>query len=290
MDLAALVGLAIRASIFLIVFGLGLGSTRADALSLLHRPRLLVRSLVSMNAVMPLVAAGLAQAFDFHQAVKITLIALAVSRVPPILPRKELKAGGPRSYAIGLLVVAAVLAIVLVPFSVEAIGRLFQTEVRVPASAVARLVAITVLVPIVAGIIVRSLAPALAARLSGPILLGATVLLGIGTLLILFQAWPAAMTLVGNGHVLAIAAFVVIGLAVGHLLGGPDPDERAVLALSTATRHPGVALAIAGITFPAQKLVMGAVLLYLLMATVLSIPYVSWRRRQLAGAPRSAQT
>ena len=65
MDLATLVMAAVLASVSLIVFSLGLGSTQEDALSLLRRPRQLVRSLLSMNVVMPLVAAGLAAAFDF---------------------------------------------------------------------------------------------------------------------------------------------------------------------------------------------------------------------------------
>src|SRR5262245_66230581 len=65
MDLATLVMWAIQASVCLIVFSLGLGSTQEDALYLLRRPRLLVRSLLSMNVVMPLVAAGLAAVFNF---------------------------------------------------------------------------------------------------------------------------------------------------------------------------------------------------------------------------------
>src|SRR5215510_4547149 len=96
MDLATLVSAAVQASVCLIVFSLGLGSTREDALYLLRRPRQLVRSLLSMNVVMPLVAAGLAAVFDFPGALNISLVALAVSPVPPILPMRQLRAGGPR--------------------------------------------------------------------------------------------------------------------------------------------------------------------------------------------------
>jgi len=290
MDLVALLGLAVRASIFLIVFSLGLGATHEDALYLFRRPGQLVRSLLAMNVVMPLVAAGLAAAFDLGVPVEAVLIALAVSPVPPVLPRKELKAGGRASYAVGLLVAAALLAIVFVPLAVEVLGWAFAREARMPASAVARLVAITVLLPIAAGIIVKRVAPALAGRIVGPISVGATVLLGAAALLIMFSAWPAAMALIGNGRVLAIAGFIVIGLVAGHLLGGPDPEDRIVLALSTASRHPGIALAIATTNFPGEKRVIGAVLLYLLVSAIVSIPYLTWRRRRLAGAAGAGGT
>src|SRR5262245_38334249 len=125
MDLAALVGLTVRISIVLIVFSLGLRATHEDALYLFRRPRHAVRSLLSMNVVMPLVAVAIAVAFDLGLAVEATLIALAVSPVPPILPKKELKAGGRASYAVGLLVAEALLAIVFVPLAVESLGWVF---------------------------------------------------------------------------------------------------------------------------------------------------------------------
>ena len=54
--------------------------------------------------------------------------------------------------------------------------------------------------------------------------------------------------------------FSLAGLAVGHVLGGPDRDERTVLGLSTAARHPAKALAIAQRAADPQAL-LAAVLL-----------------------------
>jgi BASS family bile acid:Na+ symporter len=71
---------------------------------------------------------------------------------------------------------------------------------------------------------------------------------------VLIALFPAIISLVGNGTILAFAAFVVVALAVGHFLGGPDPDERTVLALASASRHPAVAIAIAHANFPDEKL------------------------------------
>jgi BASS family bile acid:Na+ symporter len=290
MELATLISIAIRASICLIVFGLALNASPQDALYLFRRPGQLARSLLAMNVIMPLFAAALAAAFDLNPAVKIALIALAVSPVPPVLPKKQLKAGGRASYAVGLLVAAALLAIVFVPVAVELLGEAFGTPAQVSFAAIARLVLSTVLAPLAAGMAVRRVKPGIAERMAQPISLVATVLLVASILPILFTAWPAMVSLVGNGTIVALGAFTLAGLAAGHLLGGSDPDDRAVLALATASRHPGVALAIASANFPEQKLVPAAVLLYLIVSTIVSIPYLIWRRRPHGGMASAVET
>jgi BASS family bile acid:Na+ symporter len=262
------------------VFGLGLSSTFDDTSYLFRRPSEFVRSLLAMAIVMPLVATLLAAAFDFHPAVKIALIALAISPVPPLLPKKQRKAGGRASYAVGLLVAAALLSIVLVPVAVELLGRGFGTATHhISFLAVARLAMMAVLGPLLAGLLFRSVAPAIAERIVRPMSLIATVLLFACALAVLFSAWEPIVSLIGNGTIVALAAFIIIGLITGHLLGGPGDEDRSVLALATAARHSGVAMAIASANFRDQKLAPAAILLYLLLSAILTIPYVMWRRR-----------
>ncbi len=73
-----------------------------------------------------------------------------------------------------------------------------------------------------------------------------------------------------------MVALCVIGLCAGHLLAGPAPGDQTTLALSTAARHPGVALAIARANFPGETLVAPAVLLYVLLNVIVSLPYTKW--------------
>jgi BASS family bile acid:Na+ symporter len=181
-----------------------------------------------------------------------------------------------------LLVAAAVSAIVFVPIEVQLIGQIFGKPVHMPPSAVARIVLVSVLLPLAMGVLARRFAPDLAGRAAKPIGAAATALLILVALLILGSAWRPAVSLIGSGTLVAAMVFVVIGLGVGHLLGGPEPEDRTVLALATACRHPGVAMAIAGANFPAQKLQLPAVLLYILMSAILSIPYLAWRKRRAA--------
>ena len=93
MNLATLIPIVLKTSIILNVFILGFNARPQDAAYLFHRPGKIMRSLLSMNVVMPLFAAGVVAAFELHPAVKIALVTLAVSPVPPMLPKKSLKAG-----------------------------------------------------------------------------------------------------------------------------------------------------------------------------------------------------
>jgi bile acid:Na+ symporter, BASS family len=276
----AIVILALKVSIMLTVFGFGLRATRGDLLYLVRRPGLMARSLAAMFVVMPLVAILLTSVFKFQVPVMIALIALAISPVPPLLPRKIGKAGGVAPYGLGLMITAATISILYIPLATRLIGSYFHKPVNMGPGAVAKLIVVSVLVPIAAGILLQRVAPALAKRIAKPTGLVANVLLTLGFLSTLAFALPKSLSLIGNGTVLALTAFIVAGLVVGHFLGGPDGDERIALSLSTACRHPGLAIAMASANAPQQRSVFSAILLYLLLNAVITSTYVFWRRRK----------
>lgn len=247
---------------------------------MLRNPRQLVRALLPLYIVIPLVAGVMISIFsNIHPAAKIALFALSVSPIPPLLPKKQLKAGGTASYIIGLLVAMSILAIAVVPLLIELFEIAFKRSAGIPPIVVAQIVLTVILVPLAIGLAVRYTLPTLAERAAKPLSSGASVFLLIGVLFILFNAIPAIISLIGNGTLLTIIIFVLIGLTAGHSFGGPDPDDRTALALSTASGHPGMALAIANINFPEQKLSFAAIALYLLVNAIVTIPYLKIRKR-----------
>ena len=279
MTAAQLIGLAIQVSIALIVASVALNARFSDLVSLWHRPALLARSLFSMYIVMPALAVGAALLFDLNVVVEAALIALALAPVPPLLPRKEIeKAGAAPSYTVGLLAAAAAVSIAYVPAALVVVGRIFGRPIHVDEANVVKIVATSIFVPFIAGLLVRRFAPS-AARLARPLGIVATILLIAAALPILVKEWPAIRSLVGSYSVVAAAVFSIVGLAVGHALGGPDPEERTVLALSTASRHPAMALAIAHGGVADTQPLLAAVLLVVIVSTIVSLPYVKWRAR-----------
>jgi bile acid:Na+ symporter, BASS family len=241
-----ILGLALKASIILTLFGFGLRATREDLLYLRRRPRLLVRSFAAMFVVMPLFAIMMTRLVSLNRAVVIALIALSISPVPPILPNKVNKSGGLAPYGLGLMVTAATFSIGFVPLAVYLIGKYFNRPFAMGLGTVAELIVLSVLIPLSAGILFRKVASTAAERIAGPLARIAGVVLLIGVLCLFAFTLPKTWALMGNGTLIALIAFAVVGLAVGHLFGGPGLEERITLALSTASRHPALALAIAG--------------------------------------------
>ena len=284
MNMTAIILLTLKASIILSVFAIGLKATFADATFLFRRPGHLLRALLSMNVLMPLVALALGAPFDLHPAVKIALVVISVSPIPPILPNKALKAGGKEDYTIGLLVATAALSIIFIPITMEIFEKITVVPLSMGAGPVAVLVLTTILAPLIVGIAVRSIAHTIADRVAKPIAVLAFVLLALSALPVLIGAGRAVFSVIGDGTILSLAGFALIGFIIGHLLGGPEPDNRPVLALATASRHPAVALAIAHANFPEQKLAGAAVFLYLILSGILSALYLSWVKRQRAGS------
>lgn len=284
MSLQAMIMLAMQLSIIATIFGFGLEASRADLLYVVTRPGRLARSVFAMFVVMPLLAVALAQAFDFTPAVEIALVALAISPIPPLLPRKQDKAGGRASFALGLMVTMALLSIAFIPIACQLLGHFYGREFSMGLVPIVTLILKVVVLPLLAGMLFRRWQPRLADRIAKPMQIIATIVLTACALAIVVASWHAISAEAGNGTLVAIVAFILVGLVAGHLLGGPNPEDRTVLALSTSSRHPGIAIAMATANFPGNRAITAAILLYLLVNIVVSVPYVMWQRRRLRAA------
>jgi BASS family bile acid:Na+ symporter len=295
--MATLVLAALQLSLVLVVFGAGLTASFGEARDLVSRPRQLGKTLLAMNVLMPLIVLLAVRSVPLHPAVKIALFTLAVSPVPPMLPRQTSSVCLPH-HVFSLLLTTSVLAVVTVPLSFAAGMALIGFPTAIAVERVLLTVLLTVLAPFAAGMLARRWAPKLAGRAMRPLALVANGLLAASVLPILISASGPMLRLIGNGTLLAFALFAGVGLLIGHRLGGPEPGSRAALAIATASRHPGIALVVAQSAFPAHaELVLPALLAYLIMESLVAMVYVRWlRRRQagmlpvLAGSSREAST
>ena len=174
---------------------------------LFRRPSLLARSLVAMFVVMPILAVVLMRVLELRHSLEIALVALAISPVPPLLPKKQDTAGGEAAYALGLMAVVSLLAIAVVPLSLWVLGHYSARPLQMPPAAIAKIVVMMTLLPLVTGVIVRTIAPAVAVRLEKPTKLIAMVLLGVGLGALLIAALPVIAGLIDFRTILTMAVF-----------------------------------------------------------------------------------
>lgn len=278
MSLADIIGLLVRVCILSTVFALGLKATWEDVAYLVHKPQLLVRSFLAMYVLTPLLAVLLVLAFHAPMAVEIAVLLMAISAGAPVLPKKLLKLGANPSYVYSLAVIMALLAIVTVPVSLALLSTFFHRDASVPPGQVASAITMVFLAPLLAGMVVHYFWPALSERIDDPLITTAGLILLALILLIVVTNFSVIVG-IGLPAFLLIVAITLAALAVGHVLGGPDPNHRTTLALSCATRFPALGLLIASLNFPNAK-PMPIVVAYLLISNLAAIPYMRWRKTQ----------
>jgi hypothetical protein len=116
-EVLRIAALALKISIMVQIFALGLGTTWADAAYLFGKPKLLLNSILARNVAVPAIAVLLIKVFSIDGAVAIAV--LSMTPVPPLLPKAQLKKGARSEYVVGLLVSQTVLAILFVPLTIQ---------------------------------------------------------------------------------------------------------------------------------------------------------------------------
>jgi BASS family bile acid:Na+ symporter len=268
----------IQAGLALLVLAVGLQSTLDDLLYVLRRPALLARAFIAISIVVPTVAVLTVNWLPLGLPAKVGVIMMSLAALPPFAPGAELRAGGRRSYSYGLYAAFALLTIVIVPVTVEVLDRLFGRSAEVSLTVLSREVLLSVLLPLVVGMLIHARWPALAERIAPSVSKVSMAVLLVIVALLLYRAWPAMVSLIGNGTVLAVVVITVAAVAAGHLLAAPDPRDQVALATAAATRHPGIALMVAN-GFAPDKRVTAMILLYVLFSFASVTVYQQARKR-----------
>lgn len=261
-----------------IIFGIGLDSAASDAARLFRHPGLLLRSLLAMYVLVPLAAFVLVRMLPLRPGVEAGLLVLAVSAGAPLLPRKLLGIGD-GAYIFSLVVISSVLAIVLVPLWLAVLGPLFPRLPHFAPERTAIVLAQSFFLPLIAGMVLRRLLPKPAAWLSQRLVGLAGLVLTAAALVLIALHWHEVAEARWSG-ILTLAALIFIALVIGHLLGGPNEDDRTALAIACATRHIGIAILVATAVPGPRTAVIIAV--YVAVSAAISIPYMRWRRTRAA--------
>jgi BASS family bile acid:Na+ symporter len=275
----------ISASLFTLMFALGLG-LRGEAVALLrHRPALILRVLIGSCLLVPLAGLLLLRSpllGALSVPVRLAIGLMAVCPSAPLTLRKAGRQGGDQELAALLQLLAAAVAIVTIPLLADLFRALFQLSGwDIEPLDVARQVLLIQGLPLSLGVLVRSRLPQLAERLQIPLDRAANLLLLSLVALILGRSWPLLRAFLASNLVglAAMALMVLLTLAVGWLLSGPGLRERTTGAVVTSTRNPGLALLFASTHAQGVVGLKLAILVYVLLTLLLSLPLLRLSRR-----------
>lgn len=268
-------------SLALLVVAAGIASSRGDFAYVVGRPSLLGRAFLAIVVIPVIAAIVVISLFPISHAAKAGIFLMAISPVPPLMPNKALKFGGSAGYIYGIQGAAALMALFTVPLLGALGDRLYDVDAQFPAAVVARNVFLGLVVPLAVGLMIgRWLFPKASPALPRYLIIVADILLVIVFVPLMIKAAPEVAALVGDGSIVAMGIVIVVALAGGHLLGGPGEVDRPTLAVASALRHPGIALALAGANHAAPPVTAGVLLFLLVAMVVLTLYQIAMRRRR----------
>jgi len=277
MNLVTILGRGIEISIFLTVLSLGIRASLSDIVYLFRRPRQLIRALTSIYVIMPVFAILLVKNLNLNPLIKVALVALSVSPIPALFPKKVFKSRDEASISFGLLAAVSLLSIIAIPLAFVLFDAVFIRETYYSESWIIQTILTKVLLPMAIGMALRCFAPAnLSDRFGGIIAKIGEILLIVSVLPIVIFILPEMWSLIGRGTLLALILFALVGATAGYFLGGPDRKGRTVLALATTSRHPGIAIALASANLgdTPKEMVAAAVILYLIVSAIVVAPFL----------------
>jgi BASS family bile acid:Na+ symporter len=247
----------------------------------LKNARLVILALLANFVLVPLLAYGITLVIPLEDSLKIGLIVLATCAGAPFLVLEARGAKANLAVAVGVMTLLMVVTIFYLPVVLP----LLLSGVEVDAGAIAQSLIVLMLIPLILGLLIKSLSPE-AAKNWAPTMnkigsLGILILLVVGLGLNLANV----ISLIGTGGFLALLLFIIGSLLIGFALGGRDPGTRIVMGLGTAQRNVSAAILITLTNF-AGTMAVPYVLVAAILLPLILLSTARWLgNRSEAGAP-----
>jgi BASS family bile acid:Na+ symporter len=259
----------------MVAAGLGLGVR--DVVAPLRRLRLVALALVANFVVAPAVALGLTEAIPLERGHAIGLLLLGGAAGAPFLPKLAELARGDLAFSVGLMLLLMVASVAFMPVALP----LMIPGLSAEPWPLLKPLLFTMLLPLAAGMAVKSASERRSARLRPAFAVVSNVSMILTVVLLIGLNFRAMLGTFGSGAVAVAVVFVSLSLVAGYALGGPAPGTRSVLGLGTGQRNVAAALLMATQNFPDDP----GVVVMLLVSTLAGLVVLLFAARQFARGP-----
>lgn len=246
---------------------MGLELNLTETMKALRSPRLVILTLIWSWVIGPLLAILIIKILPLSEAHGAGLLLFSLAPTAPMLPILIRKAKADMDISAAMMPVAVVGTVILMPL----LAPVLIPGVSVSSLALAKQLVLTVLLPLVAGVLIMVFAKKTGTTVFPYVkkLAGLTTLLLLGFTMVMY--WRELLHALGSFAVAAQVLFTVIIAFGAYLLGfGMKQTQRSALALGVCSRNGG-AMFVAFTTFPVQD---PNVLVMLLLAV--PVPVIVW--------------
>jgi predicted Na+-dependent transporter len=263
-----------------VMFSIGLRVTGGELFGILRNRALFARTLLANCVVIPGLGFLLVRVFPLTPDASVGILLLAVIPGTPIALQFTRAAKTRLAFAATMTFVLSVVSIAMAPLALEVMPRTLERSQR-PILLLFGDIALYIALPLCAGLWAARRAPAFAPRLVTPLNL-------LASAAFLFLMWETRLArkqafyaIRGGGTVWAMVVLLVVSMAIGWLIGGPDGESRRVLATATSMRSVIVGLYVARACFPGTDVYMVPIVYLSLMVPVnmlLHLGFKVWQR------------
>jgi len=239
----------LMSSLFVVVYMLSvsLETTSGEIIGTLVQRNLMGRALLANFIIIPILGVIIARFFDLPPEIRIGFYLLALTPGGPLALQFARVSEGNRTFAVALLFLFCLLAILITPgvvllfFPREGAGRL-------PFAMMIMMLALLIVMPAIMGRGLQRLIPEHAPRL-GLWLGRLSIVIFIIAVAMAARYKSPAIKAMGTNGIAAIVLLIIGSWVVGWLLGGTETRNRKVLAIASSMRNIGVCLPIASSYF-----------------------------------------
>lgn len=257
--------------------GIGLGLTVREISAPLRDVPFVARALLANFILAPLLAIGIARALNLEPSFATGLLLLGLGAGAPFMPKVVGLAKGNLALAVALMVMSMAGTTVLMPIALP----MLIEGAEVDPVRIALFLVVLLLLPLIAGLVLKSRRPALAARLRPVLERVSSLALVVMLILILGIHFQSVLRLFGTGAIGAAVLFSGLTALAGWGLGGRNPAQKTVLCLGTGLRNIPAALVVSVQNFQDPNVPV-MVLVTTLVGMLLLVPFARHLGKQAA--------
>jgi bile acid:Na+ symporter, BASS family len=246
---------ALSISVMLLLFGVGLNTPFLNVVAVARQYRLVLRGLLANFVLVPVLFTFALKGVSLGPDVVIGLLVLAAVPIAPLAPPFVGMAKGDVAYAVGLMVIAAVLGLFLTPLILALALPASEAGLHIDVVRILQTLLVVQLIPLGVGMAINGARPAWAEKLL-------RVVPKLGRIGVLFTltliASGQAEQIVGLGvlpHAVSLVGIVGCLLIGDWVMRGKADEIRRSLAVSTAIRNAALALLIVNTNLPGTQAV-----------------------------------
>lgn len=268
------------------MLSVGLGAALRNLPGPLRDPGAVARALVANFVLVPLLALGVLRLLPLERPLETGLLLLSAAAGAPFLVKLTEAAEGRMGTSAALLLALLPVTVFTMPFTVP----LLVPGAQVRASAIATPLVLTMLLPLVAGLLFRARAEPWAHRLLPRLQNLSTVALLVFVVATIWRNAHTIGALLSRGTPVLAAVLAILGaFVIGYGFGGGKRHRRETLGLGTAQRNIAASMVVATQSFDDPR-VNAMVVVTSLLTLVVLFPIAFTLRRLRPRAQRDGRT